>query len=499
MRGTITRAGRLIPIRPVADELAVRLAANSEAKTLVALRRLGITAQRGETVLLPGGFQLLAISRCRRRGGRVGRCLKRLLRQPGVLAARPVYLIDNIRAIPRGHLMIALAPGADAQAIARSLELKWVMNIVGGFVGALPQGRNMFTAARRARRHELVCDAEPLFTQLSPIGSLNQDDGNCPRPPGTDNNYALVLIAAAAALAQQAGDAGIVIAIIDDGVDGRHSDLAAALKPGVDGFAIDLTSSYGPVPPFPQPWDGHGTACAGLAAGASVGVARGCRLMPVRVFYHESNLGGVVSDAATVARGISAAVDQGADVISMSVGGGSGQTAIKDAIDDARTRGRGGRGCIVVAAAGNSGSDVMFPASLDGVLAVAATGPDDRRVDYGCTNDGRIWSSCYGPEITVAAPGLWLRTTDNIGADGDASGDYVDSFSGTSAATPLVAGACALVLSRNPQLHEAAVRAIIMNSADKVGDYAYPDGRNDAMGYGRLNIQRAIAMTPLPL
>jgi len=92
----------------------------------------------------------------------------------------------------------------------------------------------------------------------------------------------------------------------------------------------------------------------------------------------------------------------------------------------------------------------------------------------------------------VAAPGVHNLTTDISGPGGYALGGYTPTFNGTSSATPIVAGACSLVLSANANLTEAQVRRIIMGTADKVGPFPYKNKRNDYFGYGRLNVLAAL-------
>jgi subtilisin family serine protease len=231
-----------------------------------------------------------------------------------------------------------------------------------------------------------------------------------------------------------------------------------------------------------------------------VGAAHGCRLMSVRMTRLATDGQLDVTDAQLMADAIRWAADNGADVISFSWDAGWSMPALAAAIRHARSNGRGGLGCVIVAAAGNRGIGMVdYPAREDGVLAVAAVGPDDEPVEDACAGDGRQWGSNWGPELAVAAPGLWLRTTDNRGGNGVAAGDYSEDFGGTSAATPLVAAACALILCRNPGLRESEVRAIICNSADKVGSWTYDNsGHSRGLGYGRLNLGQALTMTPTP-
>jgi thermitase len=113
------------------------------------------------------------------------------------------------------------------------------------------------------------------------------------------------------------------------------------------------------------------------------------------------------------------------------------------------------------------------------------------------SHDGETWwGSNDGPEVPVAAPGVHNYTTDITGTGGYNRGphypNYIADLNGTSSATPIVAGAAALVLPANPGLTEAQVRKILVETADKVGGVAYDaPGHNHPMGYGRINVAAA--------
>jgi subtilisin family serine protease len=148
---------------------------------------------------------------------------------------------------------------------------------------------------------------------------------------------------------------------------------------------------------------------------------------------------------------------------------------VRKAIVRAATQGRGGKGCVVVAAAGNDGGGVLFPATLSVVIAVA-----------GCDEHGRLmrtttWASNFGPEVDLTAPAMETFTT-------DLDGTYTCSFQGTSAATALVAGAAALVLQQNPELTAKEVRDLLLNTADLVHDTA--NGRRVALKI--VNVEAAV-------
>jgi len=282
------------------------------------------------------------------------------------------------------------------------------------------------------------------------------------------------------------GSPDIVIAIIDEGVDITHEDLVNKLVAGYDFVENDND---------PSPWnnDAHGTACAGLAAGQTnntigvAGVAWGCKIMPIRIAYGYG--GGWWYYDTWIAGGIQWAADNRADVLSNSWGGGSPSDAITEAVQYAKNYGRGGKGCVVVFAAGNSGSYVAYPAWLDEVIAVGATDHDDERWDY----------SNFGSELDVVAPSgltnlqgnIW--TTDITGSAGYNNRnpdilDYTDKMGGTSAAAPQVAGLAALILSVNPDLTSDEVQFFIESTADDKGT----TGWDQYYGWGRINVYKAL-------
>jgi len=124
-------------------------------------------------------------------------------------------------------------------------------------------------------------------------------------------------------------------------------------------------------------------------------------------------------------------------------------------------------------------------------LAVSASNEFDE-FKSPTSSDGEGWGSNFGPEVDLAAPGVHNLTTDISGSGGYTNNNYFDDFNGTSSATPIVAGAAALVLSANPELKEREVRKILKDTADKVGAEPYIDGRNDRFGHGRLNVLAAV-------
>ncbi len=267
------------------------------------------------------------------------------------------------------------------------------------------------------------------------------------------------------------GDPETVIAILDTGVDPEHPDLAGKLVSAGRDFAnddMDATDDH---------W--HGTHVAGIAAASTgngvgvAGVAWDCRILPVKVTDAEGN--GFYS---WIIDGIIWAADQGAAVINISLGGDVDDPFLEDACKYAHDK-----GVVVVAAVGNDSlAGVLFPAAYDrSVLAVAASDYDDIMAEF----------SNYGPEVDVAAPGVWILGPAPQWYVGTGNLPYLFA-SGTSAASPHVAGMAALLKSAKPGLSADDIMRIIRYTADDINRTSFP-GRDDRAGYGRVNMERALA------
>jgi len=286
----------------------------------------------------------------------------------------------------------------------------------------------------------------------------------------------------------ESGNPSITIAIIDEGVDLTHPDLIGQIVAGYDAVGA-VTPPPGGMPGNAASQDAHGTACAGIAAATGdnqfgiAGVCWNASIMSVRIGF-----GDFWTQDDWVVDGITWATDMGADVLSNSWGGGPGSTIIQGAIQYANAVGRGGLGTPTVFSSGNGDiNQVAFPASLPETIAVGASTPcDERKSSTSC--DGEWWwGSQYGPALDLVAPGPKVTTTDNFGPAGYVRSHYVE-FSGTSSAAPHVAGAIALLLSSNSSFTADELRQLLRQSAAEVGPVPYVSGRNDEMGYGRLDL-----------
>ena len=293
------------------------------------------------------------------------------------------------------------------------------------------------------------------------------------------------------------GSSDIKVAILDEGVDLDHPDLVDNLLPGFDGFGQTAGDA--------QNDDAHGTACAGIVAAVAnnnlgvAGVAPNCKIIPVRIAY--SSGGYWVTSSSTIANCINWAWNQGgADVLSNSWGGGSSSSLITSAIANSVSNGRGGLGAPVLFASGNSNNNVVsYPASLNDVIAVAATSMCGERKNPNSCDGEYWWGANYGTAIDVGAPGVKIPTTDIAGGNGYNGGDYTNTFNGTSSACPNAAGVMALILSADPNLNAEQARFYLESTADKTGGYtystnaSYPNGTwNEQLGYGRVNALAAL-------
>lgn len=256
--------------------------------------------------------------------------------------------------------------------------------------------------------------------------------------------------------------AGQVLAVLDTGVDGLHTDLAGVVLPGHDVVGV----SDGRVDP-----NGHGTHVAGIAAAVAgndigiAGTAPGLKILPVRVLDEIGS-----GTAADVAEGINWAVANGATIINLSLGGTERAPIMEDAI-----RAAVAKGIVVIAAAGNlSSSDPVWPAAMPEVIGVTATDDEDRLPSFASSG---IW-------VDLAAPGDGIVSL--FTANGYAA------MSGTSMATPLVAGIAALVLAREPDLTPARIQARLRYGTEDIG----ASGRDALFGFGLLDAARTL--TPAP-
>lgn len=277
---------------------------------------------------------------------------------------------------------------------------------------------------------------------------------------------------------------GMTIAIVDTGVELNHVDLRDKLwsNPGEvagngvdddgDGY-VDDVHGWDFVSGDNEPRDehGHGTHVAGVAGAATdngVGIAGmgwDVSLMAIRVL--DSNGDGT---SWRLSQGIRYAADRGARVINLSLGGYGADSTMRSAIAYAQ-----GKGCLVVAAAGNDGDEADFgsrppyyPAAYEGVLGVAATEDGDQRAPF----------SNYGAYVDVAAPGVQIYSTVPSGL----TGGYA-YLSGTSMSAPLVSGLAALRWARDPAATALGVAEAIFEGAEDLGD----PGWDPYYGWGRID------------
>lgn len=230
------------------------------------------------------------------------------------------------------------------------------------------------------------------------------------------------------------GSSRVIVAVIDTGVDPNQPDLRGAVVAGAN--LIDPTAP-------PRDDHGHGTAVAGIIAARTnngqgmAGVCWFCLVLPVKVLDRSGS-----GDDTRIAAGIVWAVDHGARVLNLSLGGPGDSPELQAALAYAAYK-----GAIVVAAAGNSGTTMPFyPAADVNALSVAATTTTDHAYK---------WSN-YGSWVDVAAPGCNVAPA--------LSGGY-GVFCGTSSATPIVSGLAALALSVQPSATPAGIRQAIEQAA----------------------------------
>ena len=282
----------------------------------------------------------------------------------------------------------------------------------------------------------------------------------------------------------------VVVAVLDTGVAyenyGRY-----ALAPDLAGTNFVQGYDYINYDSHPNDDEGHGTHVTGTIAQTTnngvgvVGIAYDASIMPVKVL----NAAGSGTDF-SVAQGIYYAIDNGADIISMSLGGEDSSQILSDAVSHADNN-----GVVVIAAAGNSETDVPhYPAAYDTVIAIGATRYDNTLAYY----------SNYGSHIDLVAPGGDI----NVDQNGDGYGDGVlqQTFSGnprnfgywfyqgTSMAAPHVTGVAAMLIA-NGVTGPNAVKEALENSAIDLGS----SGWDDHYGHGIVDAYAALNYNPIPV
>lgn len=356
------------------------------------------------------------------------------------------------------------ASSAERHTLLQTLGLKseGQIALAGNHLVNANEG-DMASTIRALNAHELVEYAEPDYIysayrveQAPTSASLIPDDEQY------DLQWGLEQIRAPEAWAISTGSDEVVIAIVDTGVELNHSDLAAKIVTG--NTFVRRTSSA-------NDDSGHGTHVASVAAGQSnnqtgvAGVSWHARIMPVKVLNRFGF--GRTSD---IANGIEWAVNNGADIINLSLGGSEPSNRLRQAVEYADDH-----GVLVIAAVGNeyqSGSPISYPAAYDTVLAVGASDRNDRHADE---------FSSSGSYLDVVAPGEDIQ--------GAFLNDTYESYTGTSMASPSVAGLAALLLAVDPDFTTTELMSLIRDTAFDLES----SGWDELTGYGRIDAAAALS------
>ncbi|HSV28555.1 MAG TPA: S8 family serine peptidase [Candidatus Omnitrophota bacterium] len=488
-------AGQSIRLKPDDTLVGVRFRepAAKSMRAAVSRNRLGAPVFPDRVEVPEEKFTLLPTTPLPAGPGRLSMASRQLASDPEVVRVTPVFRYGDRRVLATDRIVVSAKGGLDqARELADRRGWTIVREAEDSAVIALKENEDPLEEARKLAADESIAWAEPDFVTISrhmprraPSSAQPQSD------PLAEGQYVLDRIRAYEAWSLARPGRDVVVAIIDEGVDTTHPDLRAAIVASYDASDDDAWQE-------PNRNDAHGTACAGIAGAdhdndiGIKGVAGGCGLMAIRIAYSlDSDPNRWVTRNSWIAAGIDWAWKNGASVLSNSWGGGTPSNQIVSAFERARRKGRDGKGCVITIAAGNDFGPVLFPANLKGVLCVSASNEDDEPKTPN-SSDGERWGTCHGPEVACAAPGVHMLTTDIAGGNGYGRGDYYPLFNGTSSATPVVSAVAALVLAANPGLSEREVREIICRTADKVGSVPYANGRNDLMGFGRVNAFEAV-------
>lgn len=280
------------------------------------------------------------------------------------------------------------------------------------------------------------------------------------------------------------GSPNVIIAIVDSGVNYNHADLNDNCVQGFD---------YGANDNNPMDTNGHGSQCAGVAAGETnngigvAGVAGGCKIMPLKAM---DNSGDLTFTAITNA--ITHAADNNADVISMSLGAENNTEEGDYPSCDAALTYAYNAGVTILAATANSNAAVIaYPSNHHAVISVGAASPTGQRKSTSSSDGQNWWGSNYGLNIQDDPKAVDIMAATILPAT-TMGGAYSTDFNGTSCATPYAAGVAALVISKDPGLSPAEVRQAIMSTAtDMTIDGGA--GWDRYTGYGMINADAAVA------
>lgn len=446
---------------------------------------------------------------------------ERLVRQTGVQFASPVYDAGTMQLAETGEFLARFKANLTVSEIAafnrqsgvsqaRALPYSdgvWILTPDAGNPRSARELANAYVEAG------VVEFAEPNFllreTEPRPLApGTAQSPETVPNDSAFDLQWGLkntrqflgavnnADIKAVNAWDVTKGASSIVIAVIDEGVDASHSDLAGKVLTGFN----SLPGVPDPTDTTPKLNNYHGTAIAGVAAANSnnadgiAGVCWFCKILPVKVAERD-NKGNWTATTGSLSTGINWAWLHGADILNNSWTMSAPSDAVLNAIVNARTAGRNNRGSTVVFASGNENNNqAAYPASLNSfVIAVGASNWCDQRktpVNNACNNNNASWGSNYGSALDLVAPGEAIYTLCNGSRDcvTDTFGNKYVYASGTSLAAPFVSGTIGLLYSLNPNLTPLAVQQILQSSAKDLGIA----GRDDETGYGRLDAYKSI-------
>jgi len=358
-----------------------------------------------------------------------------------------------------GELLVAYEPGTSEEAektVVRRSGARTLEDLPG-------EVRLVFFPAIRRQASEVVRE-RALARALEYLGHravVEAVDYNylrepyfIPNDPRLSNQWGLTSTRFRGAWNAAKGD-GAKIALVDSGVYSKHPDIGRiiAQRDFVEGDAV-ADDAYG-----------HGTHVTGIAGALTnngKGVAGGCFECGLLIAKVMGPIG--FTTDSRIVQGIKWSVNNGADVVNLSLGGSGDSSVLSMAINRAY-----GQGAVVVAAAGNEGTNVpQYPAAYSKVIAVSAT-----------TTDGRLASfSNRGDWVDLAAPGTGILSTSK-------SGGY-DRMSGTSMAAPLVSGLAGLLASRG--MSADSIRQRMQTTAKDLG----PVGDDPRFGHGRIDADNAV-------